>query len=70
MTRTKPETGIQSKTQRPSQISKFAADDGESLDFFGRSVAVSSDGTTALIGAYHDDDPNGEDAGSAYVFKL
>jgi hypothetical protein len=30
---------------------------------------VLSDGTTALIGAFRDDDPNGEDAGSAYVFS-
>lgn len=37
-------------------------------DAFGGSVALSSDGTTALLGAAHDEDPNGEDAGSAHVF--
>jgi len=51
-----------------SQSAKFAAEDGAGGDFFGWSVALSSDGTTALIGAVFDDDPNGGDAGSAYVF--
>jgi hypothetical protein len=50
------------------QIAKLAPDDGDSYDLFGRSVAVSSDGTTVLVGAVLDEDPNGEYAGSAYVF--
>lgn len=30
---------------------------------------VAADGTTALAGAFQDEDPNGEDAGTTYVFK-
>jgi hypothetical protein len=52
-----------------SQQQKLTADDGDIDNVFGSSVAVSSNGTTALIGAFRDDDPNGEDAGSAYVFS-
>ena len=46
-------------------LSKLTADDRLRGDLFGYSVAV--DGDTAVIGAYQDDD-NGGDAGSAYVF--
>lgn len=42
--------------------SKLAADDGDTLDFFGMSAALSRDGRTALIGA------QGDDGGSAYAF--
>lgn len=42
------------------------AGDGDSADQFGRAVAL--DGDTALVGASRDGDPNGEGAGSAYVF--
>jgi hypothetical protein len=52
-----------------SQQQKLAATDGDGNDRFGESVAVSSDGTTALIGASVDEDPNGPNAGSAYVFR-
>jgi hypothetical protein len=51
-----------------SQQQKLAASDGDRRDSFGFSVAVSSDGTTALIGADEDVDPNGKDTGSVYVF--
>jgi hypothetical protein len=51
-----------------SQQQKIAADDGDSDDSFGQSVSVSNDGATALIAAFEDDDPNGDRAGSAYVF--
>jgi hypothetical protein len=51
-----------------SQQQKLAADDGDSDDGFGQSVAVSSDGTTALIRGQRDDTPNGDRAGSVYVF--
>jgi hypothetical protein len=53
----------------PAEDAKLVPEDGDSRDFFGDSVGVSSDGTTAVIGATTDDDPNGEDAGSAYVFQ-
>jgi hypothetical protein len=56
-------------TSSSEQQAKIVADDGDNEDYFGASVALSSDGTTALIGAFADEDPNGEDAGSAYVFE-
>ncbi|MBE2179758.1 MAG: choice-of-anchor D domain-containing protein [Chthoniobacterales bacterium] len=49
-----------SPTQR-----KLTASDGATLDYFG--IAVSLSGSTALVGAYHDDD-KGNASGSAYVF--
>jgi hypothetical protein len=52
-----------------SQQAKLAAEDGDDVDRFGTSVSVSSDGTTAVIGAQGDEDPNGEFAGSAYIFS-
>ncbi|MEM6822558.1 MAG: FG-GAP repeat protein [Verrucomicrobiota bacterium] len=44
---------------------KLVTSDGQSRDYFGRSVSLDDD--TALIGAYGDDD-NGSGSGSAYVF--
>jgi hypothetical protein len=44
---------------------KLIASDGSSSDFFGYFAAVS--GTTAIIGAYRDDD-NGPNTGSAYLY--
>ena len=48
------------------ETAKLRASDGASSDYFGYSVAIS--GTTALIGAYRDDD-DGTDSGSAYIFE-
>ena len=45
---------------------KLRASDGEVLDFFGRSVAVSGD--TAVVGAYQHYEP-GSNSGAAYVFR-
>ena len=45
---------------------KLLPTDGDDRDVFGSAVAVADD--TALIGAAADEDPNGSDAGSAYVF--
>ncbi len=53
----------------PSPIyedAELLASDGAPGDHFGRFVACSGD--TAMIGAYLDDNENGGDAGSAYVF--
>ncbi len=47
------------------QIAKLLAEDGAVLDRFGFAVAIS--GTTAIVGAYFDDD-NGSNSGSAYLF--
>jgi len=52
-----------------TQQAKLVPDDGDTNDGFGYSVAVSGDGTTALIGARLDEDPNGRNAGSAYIFE-
>ena len=51
-----------------TEAAKLAAPDGESLDYFGISVAV--DGDSVLVGAYQDDDEASdlEDSGSAYLF--
>ncbi|MEP2101668.1 MAG: FG-GAP repeat protein [Parasphingorhabdus sp.] len=48
------------------QQAKLTASDGAADDRFGRDVGLSGD--TALIGAMHRDD-QGENSGSAYVFK-
>jgi hypothetical protein len=42
--------------------------DGAASDYFGCSVAISSDASTIIAGAYGDDD-NGATSGSAYVFN-
>lgn len=52
------------------QQTKLTPDDGDSKDHFGLSVGLSANGSTALIGAFTDEDPNGAKAGSAYVFSL
>ena len=50
-----------------TERAKLTAPDGESLDYFGISVAV--DGDSVLVGAYRDDEMSDlEDSGSAYMF--
>jgi hypothetical protein len=51
------------------QVSTLSPDDCGGCDAFGHSVVVSGDGSTAVVGAYDDEDPNGWLAGSAYVFE-
>jgi len=53
-----------------SQEAKLTADDGAAWDNFAWSVSLSEDGGTAVAGAFTDDTPAGEDAGSAYVFQI
>ena len=48
------------------EISKLTASDGQQYDNFGHSVSVS--GNTAIVGAFQDDD-NGDNSGSAYVYE-
>jgi len=72
-TQTTTSTATPTQTATPGPVTgesraKIAADDGDDRDYFGDSVALSGDGTTALMGANIDEDPNGEEAGSAYVF--
>ena len=72
LTSTPTETPSETPLPDPpsSQASKLAAVDGDSGDRFGYSVAVSGDGTTAIVGSLYDEDPNGDYSGSAYVFSL
>lgn len=47
----------------------LVASDAKGGDYFGYSVALSGDGSRALIGVYGDDTPRGADLGSARVFE-
>jgi esterase/lipase superfamily enzyme len=49
------------------QLHKLTASDAYANDYFGFSVAIS--GNYAIVGAYQDDD-NGTDSGSAYIFNV
>ncbi|MEA3514402.1 MAG: hypothetical protein U9R34_02925 [Nanoarchaeota archaeon] len=49
------------------QEDKILASDKNVLDYFGYSVSISSDGNTAIVGAYGED-TGGADAGAAYIF--
>jgi hypothetical protein len=49
---------------------KLLASDGAAEDSFGYRVALSGDGSTAIVGAYGDDYNNNTNAGSAYIFDL
>ncbi|MCK5025751.1 MAG: FG-GAP repeat protein, partial [Nanoarchaeota archaeon] len=51
-----------------TQQTKILASDKELSDYFGQSVSISSDGNTAIIGAYREDD-GGSMAGAAYIFR-
>jgi len=50
----------------PNQFNKITASDGQADDSFGQNVSL--DGNTLLVGAAQDDD-NGLDSGSAYIFN-
>jgi hypothetical protein len=47
---------------------QLTAIDGTTLDWFGRSVSLSSDGSAALVGALEGGSPLGGHEGAAYVF--
>ncbi len=49
---------------------KFLASDKATGDMFGYSVALSGDGSTALIGAHYEDDSGTTDNGAAYIFRI
>ncbi|XYH97831.1 hypothetical protein ACMHYB_60445 [Sorangium sp. So ce1128] len=51
-----------------TEQAKLTASDGAAEDLFGSSVAVSGDGSTAVVGARLDDVGGNENQGSAYVF--
>jgi hypothetical protein len=50
-----------------TQEAKLLPDDGDVDDRFGFSVSISGD--YAVVGAYLDDNDNGSNSGSAYIFK-
>ncbi|VVB62363.1 FG-GAP repeat protein [uncultured archaeon] len=58
-------SSISSMIVKWTEIQKLLPLDGSASDYFGYSVSL--DGDTALIGAVDDDD-NGNESGSAYVF--
>ena len=50
-----------------TQLAKITASDGASDDFFGTSVAV---GSGRIVAGANQDDDNGSNSGSAYIFDL
>ncbi|MCC2605925.1 FG-GAP repeat protein [Planctobacterium marinum] len=55
-------------SQIMAQQHQLLAEDGETQDHFGYSVAI--DGSTALVGAFKADVNSNQDAGAAYVYIL
>ena len=53
-----------------SQVEKLTASDGAANAYFGYSVSLSGDGSTALIGAYAAKVGSNANQGAAYVFVL
>jgi len=62
-----PETAPAQTAASPVQRATLVGEDSDDGDRFGQTMAT--DGGTALIGAIADEDPNGENAGSVYVFE-
>ena len=52
-----------------TEKAKLVASDGTALSYFGRSIAVSSDGGTVIVGAFLDTNEKGNGAGSVYIFS-
>jgi len=51
-----------------AELAKFKSSDLAAEDYFGWEVAI--DGNNAVVGANFDDNANGNDAGSAYLFNV
>ena len=51
-----------------TQLHKLTASDAAANDYFGYSVAIS--GNYAIVGSYGDDNDNGDNSGSAYIFNV
>jgi collagen type VII alpha len=51
-----------------TQQQKLTASDAATSDLFGWSVALSSDGSTAVVGAYSEDTSPSSNNGAAYIF--
>lgn len=58
-------TAISARSAVPVDVTTLVADDGDSNEFFGFSVAIAGD--IAVVGAQGDDE-NGDESGAAYVF--
>ena len=56
---------ISACSAKPVDVTTLVADDGDSNEFFGFSVAIAGD--IAVVGAQGDDE-NGDESGAAYVF--
>lgn len=52
-----------------TQRAILTANDTEGVSSFGEAVTISGDGATAVVGAPSTSEPNGHDAGAAYVFS-
>lgn len=52
-----------------SRQAELTANDADKRDLFGVTTALTDGGDRALVGSGRDEDPNGERAGSAYVFQ-
>jgi hypothetical protein len=64
---TLPAGGLFGDWSLATQQAKIQASDKEANDRFGTSVSISSDGLTAIVGAFFED-TGGSNAGAAYVF--
>jgi len=64
---TAPGTAPAQTDGSPTQVTTLVGEDTDDGDRFGWTMAA--DGETVLVGAVTDDEPNGEDAGSVYVFE-
>ena len=51
-----------------TQQAKIQASDKQAYDYFGISVSISSDGNSAIVGAYGEDAVGATNAGAAYIF--
>ena len=51
-----------------SQPQRLLASSGYYFEYFGKSVSISSDGLTLIVGAYQDND-KAPDGGSAFIYK-
>ena len=50
-----------------TQFAKVTASDTATVDYFGYSLAINTNGTTIAVGTVYDDD-KGTNAGAAYIF--
>jgi len=60
---------VRSGSSWTQQQKLTAGTDAGASDYFGRSVSISSNGSTAIVGAYGDDDNGQSNSGSAYIFN-